>query len=448
MLSIMNINYFLKGLIKLTKSGTFVNILIVAIISIFVKGFGFYKEMEISKTFGLSIYLDTFLVALMIPGFIQNVFMTSLQNIFIPNYIYAEKSKINIANFQTSCFLIFSFLAALLIFISYFIVNNYLEQIFTNHTTEYYNLVRQQFYFLLPAILFWTLSSFVAGLLEIKRYFYLTSFYSIFTAITTLICLYTFKNDYESNALSIGLLLGSIVEFIYLLIVAISKKILKIGEIDLQTKPLKNLIKQFPAKVGSGFLSGASGIINQFFAAQLIVGSMSTLNYAIKLPSFLVSILTVAIGNVLLPLFSNLVITDLKKAYQIVYKSIIYVFVGSSVIIFFLSIYSTQIIQLLFERGHFSEENAISVGKIQIILFIFVPFYISGVILVKFLTSLNKNIYMFYTSLILFFISLFLNLIFSRYWGLSGLAFATTSISILNFFILLKFTNLQKKLVN
>jgi len=175
---------------------------------------------------------------------------------------------------------------------------------------------------------------------------------------------------------------------------------------------------------------------------------MSTLNYAIKLPSFLVSILTVAIGNVLLPLFSNLVITDLKKAYQIVYKSIIYVFIGSSVIIFFLSIYSTQIIQLLFERGHFSEENAISVGKIQIILFIFVPFYISGVILVKFLTSLNKNIYMFYTSLILFFISLLLNLIFSKYWGLSGLAFATTSISIINFFILLKFTNLQKKLVN
>ena len=71
----------------------FKNILIVAFVTLIVKIIAFYKETLIAGHFGLSEVLDTFLVAMIFPSFIQSVFINSLKHLFIPNYIIEEKKK-------------------------------------------------------------------------------------------------------------------------------------------------------------------------------------------------------------------------------------------------------------------------------------------------------------------------------------------------------------------
>lgn len=433
----MNIQFKLKDKLHSFFRGSFIiNVAIVALITLIVKGFGFYKEMEVGQTFGLSEILDSFLIASLIPGFVNNVFMVSFQNLFIPNYISEQRQNENVGGFQTACFLITIGLCIILVFFSYFINEFYLEQFYTGHSIEFYHLIRSQFYILLPCIIFWSFSSLLAALLEIKGLFHLTAIYTVITSIVTLILLFFFREKFGVYLLSYGLLLGSIFEFSYLFTLCYLKKAIVLGKPNFKSPNIRQLFVQFPSKIGAGFLSGSTGFINQFFAAQLLVGSLASFNYGLKIPSFIVTIAAVAIGNVVLPYFSNLVYDDKKKAFRFLFKLIAYVFLGSIIVVGALFVFSESIIEILFEKGNFTNNDTVVVSQIQKILLLFVPFYISGVVLNKFLTSINKNHFMLVTSILNLFLNLFLNFILVKFYGIYGLAIATTGVSIVNFLVL------------
>ena len=59
------------------------NMIIVGGVTLVIKIIAFYKETMIAGSFGLSELLDTFMIAILVPSFIQSVFISSLKNIFI-----------------------------------------------------------------------------------------------------------------------------------------------------------------------------------------------------------------------------------------------------------------------------------------------------------------------------------------------------------------------------
>lgn len=439
------INFLKSHLINLLKNPTLINVMIVGIMTLVVKGMGFFKEMEVGRAFGLSELIDTFLIASLIPGFINNVFMSSFQNVFIPNYIAEKKFSSNIGSFQSACVIITFCLGIVLSIGAYALTVFFLEDIFGGHSYEYYDLVRSQFYIMLPCILFWSLSSLLGGLLEVNGLFSFSSIYPIITSLVVLLCLFFLKNELGYKLLAFGMLVGSFLEFVYLLWVSIFKKTLQLSKPDFFSPNIVAIYRQLPSKIGSGFLTGTTGFVNQFFAAQLVVGSIAALNYGMKIPSFLASILIISIGSVVLPYFSILVHENRLKAYEVLYKSILYVFVLSLIVACIIFFFSEDIISLLFEKGNFTSNDTLIVSKIQKILLAYVPFYISSIIIIKFLTSINKNAYMFYASILNLILNLVLNLYFVKIYNVNGLAIATTIVYIVNFGVLFLFVSYQRK---
>jgi len=442
----MKITSFSKRyLFKMLKNTTLINVMIVGFMTLVVKGMGFFKEMEVGRSFGLSELIDTFLIASLIPGFINNVFMSSFQNVFIPNYIAEKKVSSSIGSFQSACVIITLGLGIVLSIVAYFFATFFLEDIFGGHTLKYYDLIRDQLYIMLPCILFWSLSSLLGGLLEVNGLFSFSSIYPIITSLVVLMFLFFFKNEFGYKVLALGMVVGSFIEFIYLLVVSIFKKTLKLSRPNFVSNNIVLLYRQLPSKIGSGFLTGTTGFVNQFFAAQLVVGSIAALNYGMKIPAFLASILIISIGNVILPYFSDLVHENRVKAYDILYKSILYVFVLSLCIGCVIFFFSEEIISILFEIGNFSYNDTLVVSKIQKILLVYVPFYICSIIIIKFLTSINKNAYMVYASILNLVLNLVLNYYFARMYSVDGLAIATTIIYVINFLVLFMFVRYQQK---
>jgi putative peptidoglycan lipid II flippase len=429
----------------LFQSTFIINIAIVGVITVFVKGIGFFKEMEVGSHFGLSEILDTFLIATLIPGFINTVFMSSFQNVFIPNYISEMRTTKTTASFLSACVIITFCLGIVFMFFSYLFTDIFLESIFKNHSQAYYQLIRTQFYILMPCILFWSFSSLFSGVLEVKGLFHFSSFYPIFTSIAILICLFFFKNQLGYTVLSIGMLVGSAIELLYILLVSVYKKTLQFAKPDFSSLNIKMIFNQLPSKIGSGFLTGSTGFVNQFFAAQLVVGSIASFNYGMKIPSFLATILVISIGNVVLPYFSNLIQENRNKAYKILYQTLVTTFVISIIIAGFIFIFSDVIISFLFERGNFTSQNTLVVSHIQRIVLIYIPFYTATIIIIKFLTSINQNGYMFYASVINLILNVALNYYFAQKYALYGLAIATTLVYIINFIVLFLFVRHQQK---
>lgn len=411
----------------------------VALITLVVKGLGFYKETLIASSIGLSELLDTFLIAILIPSFIQSVFVGSLTNLFIPNYLAELKSTKRIGEFQSVSFLIVTIMAIVLSLICLIFVFFFLETVFRDHSEEYYELVRTQFYIILPCLLLWGYTSLLGGLLEINNKFIISSLTPIFGSIATIIALFFFKDFLQEKVLSVGILSGTILGFLFVLVYCSKKKVLLLKKPHFNDN-IRVMIKQLPPKITSGILTGINPFVDQFFAAQLVIGSISAISYGVKIPQFIVGILILAIGNVLLPHFSKLIVDDLAKAYHQLFKILKIVF-GSTLVLMLICVYfSEEIVSLLFERNEFDASDTILVADLQRIVLIYVPFYLTTLVLVKFLTSINKNSFMAWISLWNLVLNLILDFVLIEKMGIYGLVLSTTIVYVISSFFYFGFT--------
>ncbi|WP_340077599.1 murein biosynthesis integral membrane protein MurJ [Leptobacterium sp. I13] len=433
------------SILNIIRQPIVANMLLVGIVTLAVKVISFYKETVIASTFGLSELLDTFYIAILIPSFVQNVFVGALKNLFIPNYITELHTTKQRGGFQTLGFSIIIIIVSVLIILSLIFAVYFLEFVFPGHSEAFYQLVRIQLYFALPCLYFWGASTLLEGLLEIDNKFFVATIAPVFMAIATIFCLFFLRDVLGKVVLVVGMLSGSVLGFAYLLLMAVRYKKIYLGKIRMNGN-MRMMIKQLPPKIISGFLTGVNPFVDQFFAAQLVVGSIAAINYGVKIPAFAVGILILALGNVLLPHFSRLINKDLRKAYVQLFNILKMIFIGSLLLMVIAFFFSNEIIAFLFERKAFTADNTIVVGTIQKIAFVYVPFYLCTLVTVKFLTSINKNAFMAWTSFFNLIMNLILNIILVKKWGVYGLVLSTTCVYIISSFIYFGFTYRQYKL--
>ena len=402
----------------------------VGVLTVLTSGFGFIKEIVIAKNFGLSEILDAYYIAILFPSFVSNVFLSSYQSVFIPNYVIEKRTSSAVGSFQTTAALITLSISILFLFVAYLFTDLFLEFFFSGHKAEFYSLIKKQFAFVAPCILFWGLTSIINGLLNVDNEFKFSSLSSIFTPLSIIICLYFFKDFFGELVLAIATLIGSSIGFFFVLIIAIKRRIIFIGIPHFKSKNSLTMFKQLPAKITASLLNGLNPIVDQYFSAQLVVGSIAALNYGIKIPAFAISIGSMALGNVLLPYFSKLAVDDIKSLYIKLMRLLKYVFICSSIIAVIAILTSYPTVMIIFERDAFVRDDTIIVSKIQQMYLLQLPFYLVGIMMIRFLTAINKNNFMVFTSIISLLLNLILNYILMKLMGVYGLALSTSIVSI------------------
>ena len=354
----MNSKFDLKSFLsKLLKNATITNVITVGITTLIVSGLGFFKEIVVADSFGLSELLDTYYIAILVPSFISGVFLGSFNSVFIPNYVSELKTGRNIGAFQSTSFLVTIGVSVLFLIIAFLFTDVYLETFFKGHTEQYYDLVKKQFYYVAPCILFWGFSSLLSGLLTIDNEFRYSSIANIFTPISIIICLVFFKSQLGDLVLALGTLFGSILSFIFLLVVAYNRGVIKVNKPDFVSVNIKVLFRQLPAKLSASLLSGINPLIDQYFSAQLIVGSIAALNYGIKIPAFAIAIAGVALGNVLLPYFSKNAVDNREETFRKLKVILKYLIIASAIVVVVLILLSSPIIWMVFERNAFTSDD-------------------------------------------------------------------------------------------
>lgn len=421
------------------------NILTVGLITLLIKGLGFYKELIIAENFGLSELLDTFLIAMLIPGFISTVFLGSYSNVFIPNYIKEIKQDGNIKAFQTTSLLITLGIAIVFIIIAYLFTDVYLQVVFDGHTEQYYNLIKTQLYYLLPCIILWSLSSLMIGILNVNNEFFYSSLGGVFMSLGIICSLVFFKDILQEKVLAVGVLGGSVVGICYTLIIALNKKVIHLGRPDFVNENIIILIKQIPAKVSSALINAVNPIVDQFFSAQLVIGSIAALNYGLKIPMFVIGLIGIALGNVLLPYFSNFAAEDIGNALLKLRKILKYNLILCIMIAAILFLSSEFLVALIYERKAFTAEDTQVVFRVQEMYILMIPFYVSGLIMNRFLTAINKNNFLVVTSTVSLLLNIILNYILIEQMGVFGLALATSLVSMTNTIIIYSYIVRLKK---
>lgn len=353
------------------KNLVFKNFIINALGILFSRVLGLIRDILIALFLGAGLYSDIFFVALKMPAFFRRIFAEGAFNqSFLPNFTKVKKKGAFCVGVLYQ-FSIIVFLFCLLV--SFF--SSFFTKIFAfGFDEETIKLASP-----LVAINFWYLFfifivTFIAALLNYRQKFFITSFSSsLFNLSIVIAAFFVDKNNPHETLyyFSYFIVLSGIVQLILHIIVFYNNRILKAMKLSLKFRKTKTNLKSFYGNFFHGILGSSatqfSSLLDTTIASFLITGSISYLYYAnrifqLPLALFAIALTQVAFPRILKYLKSNqeeLALEFMKKA--LAFLSILLIFSSMIGIIF-----AKEITKILFERGNFSNEDALITAYVLI----------------------------------------------------------------------------------
>lgn len=426
----------------------------IGLLSIVVKSISFGKELIIAWRFGTSSSLDAFFIALIVPSFINNVLGNSFNSAFFPTFIYTqEKHGKNVAQklFSGAVF----WQIGLLSIVTILVVTSaqfYLPWIASGFDSEKLHLTVNLIYVISPFILLAGIASIWGHRLNAEECFSLPSISMASIPFVTAVLAFRLES-LGIYALALGLVLGSLIEII-ILGFGLRKR-----DISLRPRFIKpsdymhKVIDQYKPMVVGSLLICSTDPIDQAMAAMLAPGSVASLNYGNRIVSALMSLISIALCTPIIPYFSKILANQDWLIVSRTFKRLIkMVFALTLPITIFLVVFSNLIVKLTFQRGMFTAEDTSLVSELQALYAMQIPFYIGDFIIVKMVSSLQKNEILAWISGLSGILNVILNLIFVQLFGLKGIVLSTCCVYLFSFLsmylILNRFINKQLKLQN
>ena len=134
-------------------------------------------------------------------------------------------------------------------------------------------------------------------------------------------------------------------------------------------------------------LTSLTGIVDQFLAAGLPAGALSTLSYANRILALILGMGATAIGRATLPVFSEARARGGMDVNALALKWALWMFMGGVAIAAVATLLSPYLVQILFQHGAFTADNTHAVATVFNWSLIQVPFYFSALVLVSALGS-------------------------------------------------------------
>ena len=408
---------------------------------------GYLRDILIAIFLGTSIYADAFFVAFRLPNTFRRLFAEGTFNAaFIPSYT-KEKLK-GVQEGKKFADEVFNLLLVFLVFLILVV------EIFTPFVVyliapgfyidnEKFNLATEFARITFPFLLFVSLSSLLAGILNSNNKFAAAAAAPIIlNVILILFTLFSFYYNLNiAKSLSIGVTLAGILQF--LILIVFTKKFY-FPSIRLFLKFSKKIKIFFNKLLPSIFSSGITqiNILVGTIIASFQTGAVSYLYYADRVYQINLAIAGIAVGTVALPSLSKSVKLKNQKAIDLIQnKSLELSLLFSVPASFGLLIASKQIVNCLFGYGSFDSEDIIYTSSALMFFAMGVPAFALIKVLSNFYFARDNTKLPFYISAISMFLNIILSISLFKKYGFIIIPIATsisTWVAILIYIFLLK----------
>ncbi len=413
--------------------------------------FGLLRDQIFAYFFGATFVADAFNTAFKIPNLLRRLFGEgALGAAFIPLYQeigikHGKKEQIHFAlNLLTILLCLLSFLCVISLALTPWIV----KIIAPGFNQVTYELTVKLTRIMFPFLILIGFSSMLVSILNSHKLFFIPALTSSFMNVVMIAAmllpgLLMTKDVSELSVwLSIGVLVGGILQTITLF--PLLKKLdYKVSPVfDLKSEAISNLWKKFlPGVIGIA-VRQVNLLADQILASLLVVGSISALGYGNRLMQLPFGIIGVSAGAAVIPYFSDYVAKkewgSLNSKLNFALKTMLFFSIPITLLIVLLG---KDIIRILFMRGAF-DLAALDMSYSALV------YYSVGLIFL----CLNRVIIpVFYAhkntktpvkiSIYIVFINVVLNIILMQFMQHNGLALATSIAAVLQFFILLNVLN-------
>lgn len=397
--------------------------LIVVVIGVFGKGFGFLRELVFAAYFGLSADFDFYLIAVTLPIIINTSIGYIIQNYFIPTFNQCRKisteASIRFLNITLKKAIAISIGAVLvLLFTGKFI----LESLFGNISATILDLFQLSLV-LMPI-------STIVSLLIAHQYadkkFVHASISLALPNVVILICVISLTKMFGIYSILFGMIGGYALQLIYLLFKTNLK--FSVKNPASAVLPSDNGLQNTLAYVIMiEIISQLYILLDRYFYPQLNEGGIAALNYASIIYVLPIALIAMAFSTVLFPQFANLFaegkIAELRDHFL---RSVSFTFFLFAPIAFIFFFYGDIVIKILIERGKFESADSNFTFPILQALSISLVFYSLYTIFNKMIYGINGVKYLLLLTIAGVALKLFLNYYLVGKYSEQGLALATS----------------------
>lgn len=420
--------------------------LIIMLITIISKVFGFARELTLAYFYGASSVSDAYLVSITIPNSIFALIAAGLVAGYIPMYskIMEDDGEVVANRFTSNLINILIAFSTIMIILGLLFTEQIVKVFAVGFTGETLALAVSFTKITLLAIYFIGIITIYSGFLQIKGNYYIPALIGF--PLNLIIILSIVISPYTNVlVLAIGFIIAILAQL--LLLIPFMRKYNYRPKLvfDIKDKHIKRLAYiAIPIIIGVS-VNQINVIVDRTLASQIVVGGISALNYAQKLNGFVQGLFVLSITVVLYPIISRMAVKkDMVGFKGALAESItgINLLVIPATVGFML--FATPIVSILFSRGAFGADALVLTSYA---LF----FYSIGMIGIGLREVLTRAFYSLQdtktpviNATIGVVLNIVLNIILSRYMGIGGLALATSIAAIFTSGLL--FISLRKKI--
>lgn len=416
------------------------------IVTILAKIVGFTREQVLSFAYGTSVYTDIYVMSMNIPNVIFAAIGAALSTTFIPIFaeINQQEGEKEAQRFVNNILSIVFIMCVLIAMLGLVFTEPLLKIFAFGFEGETLKLAIKFTRILIMSIVFIGTANVLTSYLQVKGNFTVPGLISLPQNIIVIISI-VLSLKYGIYTMVWGTLIGMSMQVLFQLPFAYKKGYKIKPNINLKDNNLKKMIiLTGPVLVGVA-VNQINMMIDKSLASTLGEGSISSLNFADRLNSFVLALFITSIVAVIYPMLSKLSTENNKEKFEeYIVKS------SNSIIILVMPVaigaitLSTPIVKLLFERGAF-DSNATEMTSIALAM------YSIGLVAYGLRDVINKVFYSLkdtktpmINGAIAMGLNVILNIILAKFMGHAGLALATSLSAIICMILL--FMSLNKKI--
>jgi len=409
----------------------------ISVIGLLSRGLGFIREMIFANNFGLETEFDLYLVAAVLPITINSIILYIGQNYFIPgfqksNSVNQEESH----KYYNQSFIIFFgvgiVLAVILYLSSNFIINLYMYSADLDKKATAVLIFR---IFLLTIPLSAAISI-LSALLQTVYEFKYPAISILFLNLSIIILILIFTDDFGIYVIPIGYVIGTFLQFFYLIVK--SGKFFKL-KILTHLGNFNSLKPIFGSSLIVILLIESIGqlytILDRYFYGYVSSGGIASLNYAYLIFYLPISIFSISLATAVFPKITSAINHQSKNELERIYdESLSFSIVIFLPLTFLLYYFGDTLIKLAFERGKFlPESTSITFGALKYYSLSLI-FFSAYAVLNKIFYSMNLAKVLLAITIIGILLKLLANFLLVKVLQQYGLALST-SITYVYFFI-------------
>ncbi len=409
--------------------------------NLLTKVLGLLRELLLAQYYGTSSYTDAYIIANNIPTVLFAAFGAALGTTFVPMYSKIQEDD---GEKRANSFAVHMIKAIIVICLGITLFGEiFIKQVvlifasgFKGSTLELtINFSR----ILFPTILGLATMHILAPYLQQHGKFMPIAIVPIVGNGAIIISLALSREMNNIYVLVWGTLVGIIAQVCFYI-----PWIIKSGFFDTVGIPLKQdkylpaLIKiVIPVFIGET-VNEINTIVDRSLVSGLDVGSVSALNYAYKVINLITGVIVASMGVVIYPKLSKLSAQNRKHEFEKLGADTLITIILLLVPITLSTIfYSTEIVQLLFQRGNFTPEATMLTASAMVCYSIGLLGMGARDIISKLFYSIQNTRVPMINGMLCAVFNIILDLILIRFWGIKGAALATAFVALLGAFILL-----------